>query len=206
MEKLPQWRFFNGTGSFNREWCYREHEYRILKDNSDAFGSLNPTPLIPTLMPMVYVNKFPADNKTVYTVYNSKKVDISGDILAVETIKGYHFVDLYNYSQVRTIEKDGKTIVPIKLAARSVTCIAHLPRIAEVKVGEDKVNVRLSELTDQGLCRVVAADGRIISEIPLTRRHFSIDRPQNADIEKGVLFKLYKDKRLVDAESIGKRD
>ena len=41
-EKHPEWRLFNATGAFNREWCYREHERQMLKDNADAFGSLLP--------------------------------------------------------------------------------------------------------------------------------------------------------------------
>ena len=128
-EKHPAWRLFNATGAFNREWCYREHERQMLKDHADAFGSLDSEPMIRSHIPMVYVNRFPADGKTVYTIYNSGNEPVRGNLMTIPTANDQHVIDLYRYAEVETATESNETIVSIALGPRTVTCIAVLPKI-----------------------------------------------------------------------------
>ncbi|GEM_PF-1801059 len=194
-EKYPAWRLFNGTGAFNREWFYNNHELQILKENSDAFGSLNPTPLIPTLISMVYVNKFPGKDKTIYTVYNARKSKITGEVFAIDSIKDFHIVDLYNHNEVKTTEEGNKTIVNIDLDSRSVGCLAYLPDVMDISVKDKKVNITTNALIEDASVKIVDLKGQIITEYEMQGTEYNLPFP---DTDKAMC-KLYSGKRLVDA-------
>lgn len=124
-EKRPAWRFFNAVGAFNREFYYRDRELQILRENSDVFASLQPEPMIPTLMPRVYVNQFSGEQQTLYMVYNARRQPISGDVLEVEFKRDFQFVDLMTGRELQSRARGSRTVVPLELAARSATCLQY---------------------------------------------------------------------------------
>ncbi len=191
----PAWRLFNGTGAFNREWTYTQQELQILQENSDAFGTLSPVPMIPTLMPLVYVNRFPADNKTVYTIYNARKDSINGEIFAIDSIRGYHFVDLYNHHDVKTVEKGNKIIVGLTLDSRSVGCLVYLPDVMDISVEDKKVKITTNTLIEDASVKIVDLKGQIITEYEMQGTECNLPLP---DTDRAMC-KLYSGKRLVDA-------
>ena len=126
-ERHAEWRLFNATGAFNREWFYHRRELQILKENADAIGTLDPRPMIPTLMPQVYVNEFPAERKTIHTVYNARKRPVSGGLISVETTPDFHFVDLIHAREVRPGAREGKEVVLIVKLHRSQRLVDAAP-------------------------------------------------------------------------------
>ena len=199
-EKHPEWRLFNATGAFNREWCYREHERQMLKDNADAFGSLKPEPMIRSRIPRVYVNRFPAKYKTVYTVYNAGNAPAKGALMPVAAKKGAHLVDLYRYREIATTEEDGRSIVQIDLPPRTVTCIAHLPRLMDVTRQGAKVSVRTSKEIDDATVRVTDREGAPVAEETIRGKTCELELPTDAG---ALICKLYHGKYLVDAHPLG---
>ena len=93
----------------------------MLKDNAEAFGSLAPEPMIGTWIPLVYLNKFSANGKTVYAVYNASTSPVRGKLIAVTTVNEYHVIDLYRYNKIETCTEVDKTILCIDLEPQSVT-------------------------------------------------------------------------------------
>ena len=195
-EKHPEWRFFNATGAFNREYCYREHERQILKDNADAIGSLNPEPMLRSMVPLVYVNRFSTTNKTVYTIYNAGTSTVQKNLIAIVPIDNFHFVDLYRYSEVRTIFRDGHVIVALDLEPRAVSCIAYLPVCMELGLQYPNLKVRLrKDLVDASI-KLVNQDGEILSEGQLQNGECLLPFPPDSG---KTICKLYQGTYLVDA-------
>lgn len=56
----------------------------IMADNSDAFSSSNPEPLIKSETDGILINKFPGKDKIIYTIYNSMDKDAEGKVLKME--------------------------------------------------------------------------------------------------------------------------
>ena len=197
-EKHPQWRLFNATGAFNREWCYREHERQMLKDNADAFGSLHPQPMIRSRIPLVYVNRFPAGSKTVYTVYNSGNTPVAGKLMTVPAVNDHHLVDLYRYREIATTTRNGKTTLSIELPPRSVTCIAHMPKLFDLTVQESKVLVTTRNAIDNAVLRITDPSGATVAEGHLSTGSCELAIPTPSR-QGRLICKLYRNRYVIDA-------
>jgi len=194
--KYPQWKFFNATASFNREWCFTDLELNILKSNADAFGSLYPEPMLKTLADMVYVNKFLAENKIIYTIYNASSKDFSGNLLEVEAKPGWHFVDLYKHRKLQTTTKGAVTLVGMDVKARQAGCIAYLPSVMKVhkdgkiklakSIGETGLHVQAVDQAGQTILRRDIGNTKIV------------DLPQDI-MNKNCIIQLLGDKYMLDA-------
>jgi hypothetical protein len=83
--KRKDWRYWlwNATGVYN-SGLYPPNVHKLLRENTDALGSGKATPMIPTLHPLILINKFEAANgDVVYTVLNTDRNSFTGDILEV---------------------------------------------------------------------------------------------------------------------------
>ncbi|MBE0652880.1 MAG: sulfatase-modifying factor protein, partial [Bacteroidales bacterium] len=128
----------------------------ILRENTSAFNSFEWTPLIPTLEDFIWVNRFPAKNKTIYTVYNMKPQGYTGALFIAPPKKNSHFVSLWHHDELTPQTVDGKQYIPVTTRAfdkswldtrkeSSIDCIAEFPVILKVKqdnnlltIGADK--------------------------------------------------------------------
>jgi formylglycine-generating enzyme required for sulfatase activity len=154
--------FFNGYGTeINNfpagkfEWSDDQMRYwgkllRIQRENSENFLQASYVPLIPTKQDHIYVNKWPSENKTLYTIYNLIPQGYQGDLIETEPEDGYHYVDIYHHEEIRINETDGKHYLPVKLESfniydagtnneSSVTAIARLPVLLSVNLKSDKL-------------------------------------------------------------------
>lgn len=197
--KVPQWRLFNATGAFNREWCFSPKELAVMQENSDAFGSLYPEPMIPTLLPQVYVNAFPAEKKTVYTIFNARHEAVSGDLLALKPEPGTHFVDLLRMRELTTRTGNGQTIVPITLPARTTTIVARLPMLAKVDWKRDRCIVHLPEDTKGLVGKLVSQEGEVLSTFDVISKRQPMSMPVGDDGHAALILKIHRQDRLVDA-------
>lgn len=147
--------FFNGYGTeinsfppgkFN--WSDEQLKYwgsllMIQRANAANFQQASYVPLVPTTVDSVYVNKWPAADKTIYTVYNLHPQGFSGNLFAVEPKDGTHLVDLFHHEEVKVSEVNAKSYVPVRLDAfnknelgtnneSTVTAIGQFPDILSV--------------------------------------------------------------------------
>ena len=101
--------------------------FRILHENADAFTSLDVEPLIPTLIPGVFVNRFKGDEKVIWTVFNANYRTVKGKLLEIAGKPGSRYVDLWNDAPVN-IKTTGKTAsLMVEIGPRDVACISEVP-------------------------------------------------------------------------------
>jgi len=154
--------FFNGYGTElnimrpgRPDWIEEELTYlgrttKILRENSSAFLSREWTPLLPTRTDSIWVNKFPSDKKTIYTVLSFKPEGWNGALFEVPEVQGYHYVSLWNHEELELVKIDGKTYAPATVDGFSrswlgtrregnVDCIALLPSLLNVSVIQDSI-------------------------------------------------------------------
>ena len=199
----PEWRFFNATGAFNREFGYKNHEIQILRENADAISTLEPRPMIPTLLRRVYVNEFPAKDKTIYMVYNARREPASGRLMEIDRADGFHMVDLLRCRAVDLDVKESVAVVPVDLPARSVTCLAYLPEAVSVRKTQGEMQVQVAEGTVATNGRIVDDRDNLLAEFDLQDGWAAVETGVGGAWERELLVKVYDGNRLVDAVANG---
>ena len=150
--------FFNGMGyglhapgyglrdrsnDFNAadEWAWFRKAMIVFKENGDAFTSLKPEPLIPGLVDKVFVNKFPADGKTVFTIFNKSGRDVNEAVLQIDVATDEHVVDLFADMQAVTEESKTGTKVKLSIKDKEVACLAKLAKRINVEIVNNQIVV-----------------------------------------------------------------
>jgi formylglycine-generating enzyme required for sulfatase activity len=118
---------------------------RILRENTSNFLSWQWTPLLPTLTDSIWVNKWPLEGKTVYTVFSLIPGGFQGPLFEESPIIGFHLVSLWHHEELEWIEKGGKHFIPVKTssfnsydlntrAEGNIDCIALLPELIRAEL------------------------------------------------------------------------
>ena len=188
-------RFWNGIAAFGTTYAPREHQ--ILKDNGDAFNAPNAQPLIDTLLPRVYANRFASGDKTLFTIINRSEFTVNEPLLALPLRADQRVFDLTNGREI-VPEKRG---VALQLRPREAACLARFSRVLatpqrtaegwKIALPESKIERRLS------LC---AADGAIIKTQNVTSggTQILIDDAKTP----AIYVKLFAGKYLTDAAEL----
>lgn len=128
-----QWTFFNGEGLWLEgpaaTWFRPEtlatirQCHAILREQRDAFTSMNVEPLVETGVPGIFANVFRKGPKTVYTLYNARHRSFQGTILGPRWQNFLRAQDLWNGREI-VPEQDGMmTRLPVDLPPRGVGCL-----------------------------------------------------------------------------------
>jgi iron(II)-dependent oxidoreductase len=148
--------FFNGYGTEINQFApghpdWEEDQYQflgrtsmILRQNSANFTSHSFTPLIPTTADNIWVNAWPAEEKTIYTIYSTLPEGFNAPLFRIEPKKGFHFVDLWNHEEISPIKQGPAYWLKADVEGFSkkwlgtnnegaVGCIAQLPELLNVK-------------------------------------------------------------------------
>lgn len=166
--------FFNGYGTelnvFRNgkpvEWMDEQYRFwgqtaRILRENSPNFHDQNYTPLIPTTADKIYVNRWPTNEKTIYTIFSLIPEGYKGLLFEADSTPVFHYVDLWHHRELRPIKKDGKYYVEAETDAfhqkwlgtnneGALDCIARLPVAlkASPDIQEDKLYIEANAGTE----------------------------------------------------------
>jgi hypothetical protein len=116
-------RLWNMVASFGRE--FPPPIYAIFKEHADALRSRDCEPLVPTLMPLVYANRFDSGKKTLWTLYNATGHTVDGPVLEVDIPKGQRLVELLSGEELAK-GATGKQRISLYLPRGGVACIARL--------------------------------------------------------------------------------
>ncbi len=158
--------FFNGYGSelnmfrpggrgesFESDMNFLAKTTFILRQNNDAFLDQNWIPLVSTTKDRVYVNKWSAGGKIVYTILNMRPEGVKGALFAAEEKENFHFVSLWNHEEVVPTVLNGKKYLKVDAAGYdssynntrnegSVECIAGFPELLESKIYGDSLKLK----------------------------------------------------------------
>ncbi len=134
-EEAVQQVFFNGDGY----WIQGEpdswwHEgalkalrkcLAILKKHSEAFVSDDCEPLVPTLIPGVFANRFSRARKTVWTLYNANWRSVSGEVLRIPHRFGATYYDEWNERPIAPRREGDVVYLCTQLGPHSVGCLVE---------------------------------------------------------------------------------
>jgi len=114
-------RFWNMVALFGKE--YPPEMYKVMKEHNDVLRGNDCEPLVPTLMPLVYANRFGSGKKTLWTLYNATGHTVDAPLIHVDVSRDQHVVDLLTGEELPT--QGG---VRLWLPRNGVACIARLPK------------------------------------------------------------------------------
>jgi iron(II)-dependent oxidoreductase len=160
--------FFNGYGteinSFAAgrfEWSDNQMRYwgkllRIQRENSENFISEDYKPLVKTLVDSIYVNQWPGENKTIYTVYNLRPQGFKGLLFEVTPTDATHYVDIYLHEEIIPQKVKDISYLPVQVESfdsfelgtnneSSISAIAQLPRLLNVSLKSDELTISASK-------------------------------------------------------------
>lgn len=160
--------FFNGYGTElnifppgQPDWVDEQYRYlgrtsRILRENTHNFLSFDYKPLISTTTDSVFVNEWPLEHKTLYTLYSIKPEGFHAPLFEVFPNPETHFVDLWNNEEITPIVRNGKYYIPAKIHGFNafdlgtnnegeVGCIAQLPRYLNVELDNNTLFIHTSQ-------------------------------------------------------------
>ncbi|MFP4471449.1 MAG: formylglycine-generating enzyme family protein [Bacteroidales bacterium] len=134
------------------EYLYLGKVVKVLRENSTAFNSYDWTPLLPSLTDSIWVNEFPAANKTIYTVYSLIPEGYKGSLFGAEIPEGYHAVSLWNHEMLEADNTGGKTYLPVHTTSferawigtrreSAVDVVAVLPELLQTRLEIDSLHV-----------------------------------------------------------------
>jgi len=140
------------------EWMEEEFIYlgkvvKILRENSFAFNSYGWTPLIPTLKDSIWVNEFPTENKTIYTVYSLISGGFNEPLFEKKTPDGFHAISLWHHEELVADTLNGKIFLPVNTAAfdkswigtrqeSNIDVIALFPKLLKVNLKNDSLFIQ----------------------------------------------------------------
>ena len=155
--------FFNGYGTelnkfrpggrdenYNNDLSYLARTTLILRQNNDAFLDNDWTPMIETTLDKVYVNRWTAGEKTIFTILNMRPAGVNGKLFEVDKTHGKHYVSLWNHENLFPLSENGKYFITVNAMGwqssysgtrkeGSVDCIAELPDLIKSKMNGDSI-------------------------------------------------------------------
>ncbi len=160
--------FFNGYGtelntfapgqveSMEEDLMYLGKTSQILRENTSSFLAHDWTPLITGLHDSIWVNEWPLENKTVYTILSLNPEGYEGPQFEVKAFKDHHLVSLWHHEEIIPDTLDGKLYARIKVDAfnkfdlgtrteGNVDCIALLPSVISATVDKGILKVQASK-------------------------------------------------------------
>jgi formylglycine-generating enzyme required for sulfatase activity len=158
---------FNGYGTENNlfspgrpywldeQWKYLARILMIQRENACNFTRQNWFPLVKTTADRIFVNQWPAENKSVYTIFSLIPQGLNKPLFEVQPKPGFHFVDLWNHEPVQldTIENKIYAVADVESFSEkylgtnnegAVGAIAEFPELLQVSFNLPKDELTFS--------------------------------------------------------------
>ena len=158
--------FFNGYGTEinimapgQPEWVKDQYSFlgkttRLLRQLSDNFNTSNPDFLYPTYSDDIWVNAWPTNHKTVYTIFSVKPEGFKEALFKVVPKEGWHFVDVYHHKMLAPILINGMYNIEVETDAfhkkflgtnneGAVDCIIHTPILFSAKEKNNELHIKM---------------------------------------------------------------
>ncbi len=212
--------FFNGYGTeINQfapghpEWEEEQYHFlgkttRILRENHLNFISADWTPLIPTTADSLWVNEWPTDTKTIYTIFNLKPEGYAGSLFEVMPDNGWHYVDLWNHNELELKTSNGKAFVNLQVEGfngydlgtnneGSVSCVARLPKRIQSSIQGNRLNLESSLGTEFRIWKGNPSYEKTFHRLNAGRHELDLSEIMGR-YEGKLVIQLFKDDELMD--------
>jgi len=93
---------WNAVGAFSV--LYPDEVHALLKEHTDVFERTDNEPLVPTLVPRVYANRFDSGEEAIYTVYNATGHTVDAPVLPVAEGATPRYTNLLTKEPLQPIE------------------------------------------------------------------------------------------------------
>ncbi|MCU0379163.1 MAG: formylglycine-generating enzyme family protein [Bacteroidales bacterium] len=158
--------FFNGYGTelnlfraggrgddYTSDLKYLAKTTLLLRQNSDAFLDKDWTPLINCGSDKVYINRWKAGDKTIYTILNMDNNGAVGPMFRSEETEGKHIVSLWHHEEITAVNTGVHSMVPVSTRGwpkeydgtrreSSVDCIALLPNLLDAELKGNRLHLK----------------------------------------------------------------
>ena len=101
----------------------------------DAFASREVEPLVPTLQPGLFANRFSSASETVWTLFNTTGRTVRGALLEVAHRPGATYRDLWNDRSIPPSIHDDRAVLELDLPPQSVGCVVQKVKPARQSIG-----------------------------------------------------------------------
>ena len=104
---------------------FQRRAVQVLCAHREAFSSDDVEPLVPTLLPGVFANRFASHNETIWTVYNANGRTVRGQLLEVAHSDGSKYRDAWNDADLTPSIDGAAATLSLELGPKSVGCIVQ---------------------------------------------------------------------------------
>ncbi|MEA3399823.1 MAG: DUF6259 domain-containing protein, partial [Armatimonadota bacterium] len=130
--------FFNGDGWWLQGSPYTSYDdaaraclrrcFALCHEYVDCFTTMDPEPLVETLQPGLFANRFPGEGRTLWTLYNAAYVSVEGPVIAVEHLPGARYYDAWNQRELQPEIADGMAIIATRVDPHDLGCVVQIAR------------------------------------------------------------------------------
>ncbi|MFN2314990.1 MAG: formylglycine-generating enzyme family protein [Bacteroidales bacterium] len=215
--------FFNGYGTelnmfrpggrgeeYRADLAYLSRTTYLLRRNSDAFLDTAWTPLIKSAADRVYVNRWTAGDKTVFTVLNMDHRGYSGPLFMAGDTTGRHLVSLWRHEEINPLPINGELMAQVQTSGwsqyyndtrreGSIDCIALLPSLIKAEVRGNKLHLAVAAegtlLVSRGAAGYAGEPVKIAAPVDMT---MAVDELFGIEGEKIVIELIDNEGYLLD--------
>ena len=127
--KLTMWRpLKNGNWDYYKACLFNAESLYLgwnLIEHADAFTSDTVEPLVETLIPGVYANRFEGKDCTAWTFYNANPHSVDRVILSLPSESSVRYYDAYHDRPVKPTVRDGRHLVGPLVWPQDVGCLVR---------------------------------------------------------------------------------
>lgn len=222
----PALSFFNGHGveyqlfaPADLDWLHDLYTFtgktvRILRENSDNFQTSSWIPLLPTATDSVWVNEWPLNEKTIYTIYSLRPDGYKGMLFEVTPKEGFHYIDLWNHREATIKQIGAKHLIMAEIEGfpaeylgtdneAAVGSFALLPEWLQIKENNQTVTVSSSKSGIVKIWQGVPAYGKApVYEASLKTHLLSIAQLRKGNYRGDLVIQLFDGNSLADERII----
>ena len=126
---------FNGAAVYSLSWGHDDRAFAlirkinsVLRNHEEAFLTMDPEMFVPTLADGVLCNRFPGSSETIWTLWNGRWQQFSGDVLRVPHVTGAVYLDLWTEQQLSPRIEGDDAIIEQDLGARNIGVVCQARR------------------------------------------------------------------------------
>ncbi len=126
---------FNASATFAGDSRHPDRVHHTLRENTDAFEGERIEPLVSTLIPLVYANRFEGGGKVIYTIHNAVGYTVEGPVLAVDTDEEHHWVNLIRGEELKIADTAAGPALTTQIRRNETMVAARLRHELRVEGG-----------------------------------------------------------------------